>query len=339
MATTEEDTQATPASTPLKDIILADDGDVILIIKKRQRVLTLGSPVFRQMLGPHFLEGQTPRSAEQPVEIQLPEDGIEVMTELLIWMHLGNIDTERQNWNPVIVTLMAAHIDKYACGPAQRLVAEALLERQLETYDSRTNDTEMFAILAWTAKAAYLLGASDLFTRCTRRLVLVGILPYSDIPDLASDVDITNKEILPVTVLWMEEQRSTARHSLLRQINSISEGCVFSDCDVAASTSTFSQKMAHTQTVNRWPPLWEDTSIRCALQGLEGGGDISFKQKVNCSHTPCTRVLRGALSDICKLVEEEIHGMCYVCARQDKMQSMCEHKEKLKKVAAHPLFV
>ncbi|KAK3627921.1 hypothetical protein LTR56_018911 [Elasticomyces elasticus] len=235
---------------------------------------------------------------------------------------------------------MALHIDKYACGPAQRLMAEALLKRYLETYDSTKKDSSIFNTLAWTAKAAYVLGASDLFTRCTRRLILVGTAPYSDIPNLALGVDILNKEILPVTILLgMEEQRSKARNFLLRQMTLISEGCVSSDCNILPSTSTFSQKMAQNQTGHRWPPSWEDTSLRCVLQDLEKGGDILFKQKVDCSHTPCGEVSHDALSAICKLVEEEIRGMCYVCARRDKMQSMCEHKEQLKKAAAHPLFV
>ncbi|KAK5695124.1 hypothetical protein LTR17_024597 [Elasticomyces elasticus] len=305
-----------------------------------KRVLAFASPVLKQMLGPHFLEGQAPRSAEHPVVIQLPEDGAWEMPELLLWMHHGELDSRYRFWDPLYVTCMAVHIDKYACGAGIRLIAEALLKRQLEKFDSTQTDPNIFDILAWTAKAAYLLGASDLFTRCTRRLILVGSAPYSNIPNLTSGVNISNKEILSVTVLLgMEEQRSKARNSLLHELDLISEGCVFPGCKIPASSSTFPQEMARKQTGKRWPPSWEATSLRCALQDLEGGGEVIFQQKVDCSHTPCQRVSRDALSAILKLVEEEIHGMCFACARQDKMQSTCEHTEQLKKKTAHPIFV
>ena len=56
-------------------------GDVILIVgqdKKRLRVsammLFAASPVFKALLGPHFREGQRPRSASNPTEITLPDD-------------------------------------------------------------------------------------------------------------------------------------------------------------------------------------------------------------------------------------------------------------------------
>ncbi|KAK5674447.1 hypothetical protein LTS10_012835 [Elasticomyces elasticus] len=284
MATTEEDTQASPFITPPDDLILAEDGDVILVIMKEQRVrvsstvLALASPVFKQMLGPHFLEGQAPRSAEQPVVIQLPEDGMWEMRDLLTWMHHRDVDVDmdRRFWDPVEFTCIAAHIDKYACSSALRLTVEAVLKRRLENIDHGYGASYVYNQVAWTAKAAYLLGASELFTRATRRLILDGVEPYSDIPSLAAGVNLANKEILPVTVLLaMEEQRSKTRNLLLHEVSTISEGCMSRHwCTAVALTTTFPQKMAEKQDSQRWPPVWEGSSLRSVLRDLNEGGDV-----------------------------------------------------------------
>ncbi|KAK3652902.1 hypothetical protein LTR56_004850 [Elasticomyces elasticus] len=342
MATTEEDTQASPTSTPPDDLILAEDGDVILVIMKKQRVrvsstvLALASPVFKQMLGPHFLEGQAPRSAEQPTVIQLPEDGTWEMRLLLAWMHHHdiNVDMDQKIWDPVHVTCIAAHIDKYACSSALRLTVEAVLTRRLENIDPACRASYIFKQVAWTAKAAYLLGASDLFTRCTRRLILDGLAPYSDIPSLAAAVDLANKEILPVTVLPMEEQRSKVRSLLLHEVSMISEGCVSRNCSSVTISTTFAHSMADKQDTQRWPPVWGDSSLCRVLKDLAEGGDVHFEQTVNCRHVAIATVTQGTLSSLSKRIEQEVYGVCFACARQDKMQSTCEHTKELKEKAA-----
>ncbi|KAK5726165.1 hypothetical protein LTR17_012980 [Elasticomyces elasticus] len=93
----EEDKQVLTASTP-KNITLAEDGDVILILRGRHfrvssGVLSLASPEFKTMLGPNFLEGQAPRSAEHPKEITL-EDGF-ALELLLPLMHHFDLDRLR----------------------------------------------------------------------------------------------------------------------------------------------------------------------------------------------------------------------------------------------------
>ncbi|KAK5726166.1 hypothetical protein LTR17_012981 [Elasticomyces elasticus] len=341
MATMKLGAEASLIPTPSKTIVLAEDGDVVLVIQKMQRirvsstVLALASPVFKQMLGPHFLEGQAPRSAEQPTEIQLPEDGTWEMKVLLAWMHHHDIDIDmsRCNCDAVYVTRIAAHIDKYACSSALRLTAEAVLNRRLENINSLYKTSAIFRHVAWTAKAAYLLGAGDLFTRCTRRLILDGIGPYSDIPSLAADVDLANREILPVTVLLaMEEQRSRVRSLLLYEVSMISEGCVSRNCTAVATSSTFPQSMAETQDTLRWPPTWGDTSLSRVLRDLEGK-DVEFEQKLSCRHQPIQRIAQSAFSYIRMRIEEEVYGVCFDCARQDKMQSTCEHTKELKNKA------
>lgn len=44
-------------------------------------------PVFNSILGPNFLEDQAPRSAQQPKEIPLPDDGPQAMTRLCRLLH------------------------------------------------------------------------------------------------------------------------------------------------------------------------------------------------------------------------------------------------------------
>ncbi|KAK5726161.1 hypothetical protein LTR17_012976 [Elasticomyces elasticus] len=348
---------ASPDREPV-DITLTADGDVILVLKDYFRhrryhvssaILSSASPVFKTMLGPLFKEGQHSRSAEQPQEIELHEDGVDSMGNLPTLMHQSDMD-ERLGGptcrHVCSITHIAAYMDKYGCTLALRLVGEALLKRCAETTiaedcDVRTRDAMVYATIAWSAKAAYLLGSGDLFTQFTRRLILDGIAPYSDIPKLASGEgfhQLPNREILPISVLWMEEQRNKARNLILSELSLFTDNCD-SDCGIVATSTTFTQEMARNQEGQRWPPLWGEKSLRSVLQGLDAGGDIMLGQKIKCFHWPRTMISRADLTAIRKVVETEVDGMCYTCARQDKMQSTCEHTEKLKRRTAHPLFV
>ncbi|KAK5692390.1 hypothetical protein LTR97_010698 [Elasticomyces elasticus] len=343
--------QLSPVPTPT-NTTLAEDGDVILIlwhesilherIRVSSAILSAASPVFKAMLGPHFQEGQQARSAERPREIELPEDGAYGMEIMLQWLH-GNVDEAfGDDGHPCCVAHVAVHLDKYGCPRSFSLIGEALLKRCAEACTARCSgdDEELFETVAWSAKAAYLLKSSDLFTQFTRRLILDGTEPFSNIPKLAAGEQMPNKEILPVTVLLgMEEQRNKACNLLLSELSRFTESCLRQSCTAIATSTTFTLEMAHNQEGERWPPLWAQQSLRSVLQGLDAGGDIVLGQTVSCNHKTRELISRVALTAIRKTVEAEVYGMCFTCARQDKMQSTCEHTAKLKRRAARPLFV
>ncbi|KAK4956227.1 hypothetical protein LTR10_005748 [Elasticomyces elasticus] len=189
--------QLSPVPTPT-NTTLAEDGDVILIlwhesilherIRVSSAILSAASPVFKAMLGPHFQEGQQARSAERPREIELPEDGAYGMEIMLQWLH-GNVDEAfGDDGHPCCVAHVAVHLDKYGCPRSFSLIGEALLKRCAEACTARCSgdDEELFETVAWSAKAAYLLKSSDLFTQFTRRLILDGTEPFSNIPKLAA---------------------------------------------------------------------------------------------------------------------------------------------------------
>ncbi|KAK3652908.1 hypothetical protein LTR56_004856 [Elasticomyces elasticus] len=250
----EADTEQS-VPTP-EDITLAEDGDITLILNdncdhKRScesllllrqaygllvfadidKILSAASPVFKAMLGSHFLEGQKSRTVEEPQEIELPEDGLYGMTIVLEWMHSDHTNEALcEQWHPCGVTHIAAYLDRYRCGRALSLIDEATLKRCAErciSGDFGSNDTtdlEVYETIVWSAKAAYLLGADDLFAQFTRRLVLDGIAPYSHIPKYAEGHSLPNEERLPVTVLLgMEEQRNKARNLMLHLLSQVTD--------------------------------------------------------------------------------------------------------------------
>ncbi|OQO10870.1 hypothetical protein B0A48_04171 [Cryoendolithus antarcticus] len=74
-------------------IILSDSGDVVLVLQD-ERELTVSSHIpsrasttFEALLGPHFSEGQQPRSSQQPLTVPLPDDDAEAMLDLCSIIH------------------------------------------------------------------------------------------------------------------------------------------------------------------------------------------------------------------------------------------------------------
>ena len=102
---------ANKTSPEEKHVIFVDDGDVILdlatgeSLRASSAVLSLASPVFKKMLGPHYLEGQASRSAEQPKHIELVDDEFAAMKLLLQLMHFQK---------PPTADITASNLNHYA---------------------------------------------------------------------------------------------------------------------------------------------------------------------------------------------------------------------------------
>ncbi|KAK5718721.1 hypothetical protein LTR15_008455 [Elasticomyces elasticus] len=341
MATMEEDPQMALNSVP-KEITLAEDGDVIMILReKRFRVssvvLSLASPVFKTMFGPNFLEGQAPRSAEQPKEIKL-EDGYS-LEMLLALMHHFDLDTLRgldedlYADTPLLVGCIAIAFDKYCCTQALGLSVEALLRRSANNAVIDDESVEgRFNMYAHTAASAYLIGSKTLFAEATRYMVLEGLKPFSEL------ADVMFYRIIPISVLLgLEEQRTEARNAFISSFSGMTDrGCPFQKCSATSESTTFPKDMK--RVLKDWPPLWTTASLRSVLHDMDGAGDIALGDETSCNHRGHSKIAGNTVKRVCDNVRFMICGMCYDCARQDKMQSRCEHKEELRSRASHRAF-
>lgn len=168
-----------------RDVDIAADGDIILALPKNlylrvsSTVLSLVSPVFRAMLGPHFREGNESRSSNQPNEIPLPEDDGIAMKHLCLLLHgrTGDSYSHGDRTFPTQLRALAIVADKYDCVEAIALQAEAMLSR---FWMHRTTNQLLIQQLACLISASALLGLAPLFYVFTKSLVLDYCTPYSE---------------------------------------------------------------------------------------------------------------------------------------------------------------
>ncbi|KAK3627919.1 hypothetical protein LTR56_018909 [Elasticomyces elasticus] len=338
MAATDPESEAGPAivatenNTTPQNVTIAEEGDVILVLddgKKRIRVsaalLSFKSSVFRKMLGPHFLEGQTQRSTEQPQEIQLPEDDPHVMGFLCRLLHNGRPDSAKYSLDRL--ANMAVLADKYDCIHSVNLIAETLLRRWAAaggiSYGKHKSPT-----WAKFAATALLLRLDDIYVQVTRCVVLDVFTPYS--------VPLSDCSQLPTTVLLgLEEQRTAVRNLLVNTLATRTTGgtCRMNVCYESPTGSTFERDIARRLGLKHWPPNWDLQPAREIFDKLASQPDIWVDHTYKCSHSNLAVVLTHAgLQDLVRDVDSRAYGICPHCARQDKLQSSCEHVETLKKI-------
>ncbi|KAK3652909.1 hypothetical protein LTR56_004857 [Elasticomyces elasticus] len=214
-------------STAPQNVTIVEEGDVILVLddgKKRIKVsaalLSMASPVFKAMLGPHFLEGQVQRSPENPQNIHLPEDDPEAMVTLSKLVHF---DTPHQSaLGPGSLRKVAVLADKYDCTHAISLQAETLLNRHARSLAfcrGNVQDHDILPLLACFTTSAYLLRKDVEFGHFTRCMVLDIVSPYSAV------TEIEGCESFPISVLLsLEEQRTMTRDVLVSTLYARTSG-------------------------------------------------------------------------------------------------------------------
>jgi hypothetical protein len=157
---------------PPKDIVIIEEGDVLLVCRDADSrgkflvssvILKHTSSVFKAMLGPHFAEGQTPRSAQHPQEVHCPEDcwaGMQLLCKLL-----HNTRSFLNGTLPGALAIAyfseaAVLADKYNCTDSIRMQAQSVFAK----YGDRlvTNEQPM-GLLRDLIAAAYMLGCSNYF--------------------------------------------------------------------------------------------------------------------------------------------------------------------------------
>ncbi|KAI7476227.1 hypothetical protein KC351_g9588 [Hortaea werneckii] len=313
------------------------DGDIILALSKNlyirvsSAVLSLVSPVFKAMLGPRFREGNQPRSSAQPNEIPLPEDDGIAMKHLCLLIHgrTGDSYSHGDRTFPTQIRALAILADKYDCVEAIALQAEAMLSR---FWMHRANKQLVIQQMAAPITAAATLGLGPLFHVCTKSLVLDYCTPYS----------VANTGLTPLTLLKLEQQRSTARLEVHEEIVRMTPDPFF--CKTCCKTEVplrslpavhhaLSQKLESTT----WPPQFGTTSLRNILSKILSASDIHFDTKAPCGHGARAVIRKMKVS--AKAIEiYNAVGLCLPCIKNGgKKTNSCNHEED--KTMAGPLSV
>ncbi|KXT02427.1 hypothetical protein AC578_7863 [Pseudocercospora eumusae] len=164
--------------------IIVPDGDTILIIgaaKHKFRVsskrLSKASSVFAALFGPHFREGQKPRTASDPVEIDLPDDDWRSMRRIFNMLH-GTPSTEQGStwWSGELLDF-AISVDKYDMVDSLRFGVSAIFSQWFRDRSTCPSIRVLGQIIA----AAYLLEDADSFRLGTRQMVRLSIDRVTDL--------------------------------------------------------------------------------------------------------------------------------------------------------------
>lgn len=160
------------ATTPLEQVInMNRNGDVIFIfgglpytIRQRVRVssvvLIAASPVFKAMLGSHFMEGQVLRT-QGTVETLLSDDNGRAMVEMLKVLHMVPVQDEL---HPFALVEVAKLADKYLCVDK--------MSSSSRTWLKALEKTECHWKLGRTLAASYYLNLTEEFNDFTRKFVI-----------------------------------------------------------------------------------------------------------------------------------------------------------------------
>ncbi|KAK5680584.1 hypothetical protein LTS10_007517 [Elasticomyces elasticus] len=161
---------------PDGDIILAVSGSLELRVSSV--VLSMTSPVFKTMLGPHFAENQALRT-RVPYAMALPDDEASLMKALCLVSHhkLKEVQLPDVVGGDFIIGMVAL-ADKYDCLDMLKLPATQWAVAV--DFGLLAQPTQMSC-----ADAAFTLDDAHFFERCTRAIIIGGIDgPLCASPDL-----------------------------------------------------------------------------------------------------------------------------------------------------------
>ncbi|EME41939.1 hypothetical protein DOTSEDRAFT_27045 [Dothistroma septosporum NZE10] len=308
---------------------IAPGGDVILIVgddKKRLQVsstmLFATSSVFKALLGPHFREGQQPRSAAMPVEVALPDDDFMADAWLCALVHHKPAAELEENRDVRHMLAFAIVVDKYDSIGALRLQSRALMMRFTECKPSADHsDVTMLEALA----AAYLLGDLRSFRKISANLIAHTTGQVGDLRKLKGAVPM-----LPDGVLFaMEEKRDAARDVLVNQMMRIAR-CRYNKS--LYDYYGFLSKLATKLGAPYWPPFvrgQDHTTLEYAVQVLRSFGDC-VRSCGLCSSIDARRlstISAGSLLDIANMVASSCRGLCLQCVLENEQDLTTKCKE------------
>ncbi|KAK5734974.1 hypothetical protein LTR17_008463 [Elasticomyces elasticus] len=158
---------------PDGDIVLAVSGSLELRVSSV--VLSMTSPVFKTMLGPHFAEGHALRrqNAGTPHIVTLPDDNAELMTALCLVSHHQTRAITVPTAGAQFIVQLTALADKYDCVDILRLPL-ASWAATIDVEEANGNTTIRCAAVALRLDDAHF------FAKCTRVLVLDGLIGFPE---------------------------------------------------------------------------------------------------------------------------------------------------------------
>ena len=149
--------------------IIDDDGDVLVQTNSKEmlvssKILALASPVFKAMFSSNFLEGTTIRSAQNPLQLPLPDDDPDALVVLFHTLHFSSKRTFPSLGADLQVQI-AQLADKYQC--------TASICGESRGWLGSLSDGDYESSTLWTlATIAFLMGHKDEFSDYTRKLLL-----------------------------------------------------------------------------------------------------------------------------------------------------------------------
>ncbi|KAK4956225.1 hypothetical protein LTR10_005746 [Elasticomyces elasticus] len=219
--------------------------------------------------------------------------------------------------------------DKYDCIRAVTPAAEALMRRHAAYMNFESTAAVSKPTVNGYAKfaaAAFLLQIDNLFTFFTRRLVLDAVDSFGEIFEMQA-----HGLLPPNVILGLEEQRTAVREYLLDTVADSAHGqCKSKFCSFKAKGGIYPTELARLLSLPRWPPPWSAHRIRSVLQKLYKCDSLALGNEYSCGHSDSTTLGSLELQQICHKVSEQARGLCLTCARQDNLQSKCEHINELK---------
>ncbi|KAJ4129015.1 hypothetical protein NW768_007544 [Fusarium equiseti] len=185
-----------------RDVDIAPDGDLILVVGPEQTKLRVSSALlmaaskpFSVMLGKNWKEGHDMRSRDEPYHLSMPEDDAAALRVICCIIHYQN-DKIPQTFPAIEVLEVAIAADKYDMVNAMKFASDTWLRVP-------GKDTE---ILITLAAAAYLLENAQAFRNITKALVINCLGPYTALENHEVQA------VLPWRLLYMlEEKRGMAR--------------------------------------------------------------------------------------------------------------------------------
>ncbi|KAF2165590.1 hypothetical protein M409DRAFT_23883 [Zasmidium cellare ATCC 36951] len=284
-------------------------------IRVSSAILTMTSPVFATLLGPHFREGQEPRNPSSPLEIPLPEDDLQTMSDLCLLLHHICVPEFALASDLDRVVAFAVAADKWDCTEALTLQSRGILLQAL--YHNVVSDDGVG--LAKLATIAYCLNEEQIFADVVDTLMLNYAGSFLEVKNELEE------SILPVQFyLVLEERRSKAREKLsvgLRELSSFCKRCKTTMAKGAVD-SEYLRHIAMDDPESDWPPAWQEKSITLdkAFNHIRSLKPIAFRPMVACkdcgSRIPTT-VHRADFEALCRRTARLWEGLSLACIGED----------------------
>ncbi|KAF2099128.1 hypothetical protein NA57DRAFT_76361 [Rhizodiscina lignyota] len=298
---------------------IAPEGDVIFIAGTAERarrlrvsshILSIASPVFRNMFSTKYSEGQG-LSGDDPKEIPLPEDDPLALELFCAVTHLQGKRVSEYSLSPALLRSYAILVDKY---DAYWSVFQSL---ELWFKDAR---------LQWPPGAgrvilldtAYILNDHRHFLEFSNLLMVM--TPVGDGDEL-----LLHETLLPKTLLTMMIQRAqTARQMIVEAINKTLTWCIGGsmrghDDDCKLCNWNLRHMLECLEEQKLWPPEMLPSAVATCVLFATVAKDVTVvaNDLAPCAYSECAndRTSLQLIRDAAKEANALCRGLCLDCFR------------------------